>query len=158
MCLPLRRPTTLTEPRKCNRGEEMRKQIIIVFLGLLLISTVAEGTNWVFISESEKGSTWYVDKESIKEISKNIVREWVKRIPKPPNPENLSYALTYSERNCKENKTNILQISDYYNDGTKKFYTYGKKNWYFVPLKSVDETIHKFVCLSISQDKKKGGK
>ena len=116
-----------------NRRDQAKKRTmktLFVALALLCASLAcssADGEEWVYFSSDTQASDFFYDSESISFPSTNIIGVWKKRLFSEEAKkqiiidrteaelatvgfEELSYALTREEINCKTRKSNILAI------------------------------------------------
>jgi len=136
----------------------MRKRILKLFLficSLLVVSTSAEGTDWMLITKSKDGNqSIFIDKESIRRTSrfadKDIIRVWGKIVYKEPEPYNskyISYSLKHYEWYCDEKSLRIIQLLHYYTDGTNEPEFDPKlRQWNKVESDTIEDVIYKYLC------------
>ena len=123
---------------------------------LLVLSTSAEGKDWIPITKSKNGNqSVFIDKESIRRTSrladKDIIRVWGKIVYKEPEPYNskyISYSLTHYEWYCDEKSLRIIQLLHYYTDGTNEPEFDPKlRQWTKVESDTIEDVTYKYLCL-----------
>ena len=136
----------------------MRKRILKLFLficSLLVVSTSAEGTDWMLITKSKDGNqSVFIDKESIRRTSrladKDIIRVWGKIVYKEPEPYNskyISYSLKHYEWYCDVKSLRIIQLFYYYTDGTNEPEFDPKlRQWNKVESDTIEGVLYKYLC------------
>jgi hypothetical protein len=87
----------------------------IIIIALLSISTVAYGAEWELISIDTDDMSIYVDTQNTSRISDNIIRAWIKTLV--VDNSNPLYIIDYTEFDCRENKSRVLQTTAYFKSG-----------------------------------------
>jgi hypothetical protein len=131
---------------------------ILAVLGFIISFAVeARVVDWKYVGRGES-ALHYFDPQSIKWVSKDIV--WVREkisyrekgvqshIKKfGPEYKKLSYCISLWGFNCSEEKSNLLESTDYNQDGgVIHSYTYDSPSWHFITPDSVDEQLFNIVC------------
>lgn len=105
---------------------QMRMLGLVVLTAALFLGSVAEATNWKFVSETRNGVAFYVDVSSLKAVPPDAQEVWVKHQAKTPDCESdyakeknkcivdgLSYYRLFREKSfC------TLKIINHFTDGT----------------------------------------
>jgi len=124
-------------------------KIIFVLIILIFLSPIsAGGADWQLVAENKENKI-YIDKESINYPSKNLVKAWFKTVPNIPVKifENyMTHQIVYEEHNCKEHKFRVLQTTGYHSDGTSKQVISKPFEWIDVPIRTIFETKHEYLC------------
>jgi len=129
----------------------MKITLIMIAFVLFFVTTIAEGADWVLITLSTSGDKIYIDEEGIKHHSKNTIKVWEKHVPKgssfekPFNSKKVTQLLIYREYDCDQGRKRKLQLSFYFEDGSKQEYQ-GPKEWSYIIPDTVAEAIIKYLC------------
>jgi hypothetical protein len=138
----------------------MQGKITIFAIFVFIVSFFpieAKVVDWKYVGTGESALHYY-DPQSIKWVSKDIVRVWVKisyrgkgvqRHIKKFGPEykKLSYSISIWEFNCSEGKRNLVESTDYKQDGgVIHSYAYDSPSWHFITPDSMNEKLFNIVC------------
>jgi hypothetical protein len=98
----------------------MKRRIALAVLGLIVISSIAEGTHWLLLTK-DKDTETYMDRDSFN-ISSGIRRPkvWIKYKYNQPHEENISHQVVFVEYDCEVKKKRAHQLSTYFNTGAIK--------------------------------------
>ena len=126
--------------------------ILIVFL--LMLSSRAECSQWVKVSENVVDDTFFVDMKSIKQLKNNIVRAWSKVFFKknPVSCSELGHTchsmVRYLEFDCDAVKTRTLQQTLYDKGGEIIISMTDESAWHweYATPDTVIYAVHEFIC------------
>ena len=138
----------------------MKRRYGVVFAVIVFVVSFAieaRVVDWKYV-----GTGWsslhYYDAQSIKWVSTDIVQVWEKisyrkkaiqsHIKKfGPEYKKLSYCISLWEFNCSEEKSNLLESTDYNQDrGVIHSYTYDSPSWHLITPGTVEEQLFNIVC------------
>jgi hypothetical protein len=103
----------------------MNRITTAVVLALLLLSDMAQASEWVLVGKTETGKELFVDVSSI-EVTGKVGRAWIKLVLPPHTERGVALHATKWVRqflkrdvfNCGEQTSNPDAVTIYYEDGT----------------------------------------
>jgi hypothetical protein len=130
---------------------KMRKILVVMASCILfLISSAAEGSEWMYFMQNNEGDNYYVDLESIKHSASDTVR--LQKKTEPANPSEYVYLVSDVELDCKGGRIRVLKETAYEKNGKDAI---AEKNsaWQNAGADNIDELLMEFICsLKKSED------
>jgi hypothetical protein len=124
----------------------MKTALLTIILMLFPLLSIAYG-EWEKLVTSDDGNTYYLNSNRIK-VEGNIVRAWIKRIPKKLKPYNgyiVLESLSLAEIDCKSEKIRYLQSTKYTTKG-KPITSSLETNWKYPVPDTTEEAIQEHLC------------
>ena len=122
----------------------MIKYIMIIIVALFMISVVTEGSEWVYIGESDIGEKHYLKKDTANVLPENIVRLWNK-VTYSDRRNKYKEVVTYIEWDCAKGKSRHLQFTAYPWFGSPDAFT-PPQRWRYPVSDTIEYDIYKIVC------------
>jgi len=110
---------------------------------LLLITSSAYCTNWLYFIESSKGDKHYIDMDSLKRSSENIVS--VKRKIESGDSSDPAYVISDMELDCAKVRIRTLSEKSYGPDGSTTSVE-SKSEWKDLNPEGIDESLYELAC------------
>ncbi len=126
--------------------------IALITVGVLCLSTLSEGADWVLIGKTKDGNlSISIDKESINQVSEDIVKSCQKFTYTKPlllngSQKPITVMIACREWHCDDAKYNNLRVTFYYVDGTNEIETYKYALWHFVKQGTPEGDLYEYVC------------
>ena len=138
----------------------MKRSLLLVSIGLILIAVKAQGQEWVLITlEKEKSFELLVDRQSIRQLPDSIVSASVRyEYNKPYVGERaydcrkcgpvkgISHTIISEEFDCKAKKLRMREMTEYYMDMAPHTEN-GTEVWKQPSPGSIDEILINYICI-----------
>ena len=126
---------------------EIKKIFLVITASIsLLVSAVADGAEWRYITTNDIDTKFYIDVDSIKRSSHNSVKAWFKQEEKQSSKDNFSHSLLYQEFDCTEKRIRFLSIRIFYTDRKLPLSIDKTDDWVYVRPDSAYEAELHFLC------------
>lgn len=116
--------------------------VLFILLGLLGLSAISEGADWVYFIQNINGDKYYIDVESIQRVTPEIVR--VSRKIEPAASE-YSHTVSSMELDCSNRKVRLIQTVSYMKNGEVRT-TADEGKWLEIRSDDMEDTLLELAC------------
>jgi hypothetical protein len=125
----------------------MRTIPLLIAFGILVIFSIAEAEEWVFVGERKNVSYVYVDNKNIKQVSKHVVSASVMYKPKRPEEIiNFECGIVDLNIDCRKRTLKIHQETHYFSDGTENTISIKADKWEYIGMDTLGEPVMEYLC------------
>jgi tyrosine-protein phosphatase YwqE len=124
------------------------KIIFILMILIVLVPIPARSADWQLVAENKENKI-QIDKEGVNFTSKNMVKAWFRTVPNTPFKifdKYMTHQIAYEEHNCAKRTFRVLEATGYHSDGTIKQVISKPSKWIDVPIGTIFETKHEYLC------------
>ena len=125
----------------------MRTIPLLIAFGILVVSSIADAEEWVFVGERKNVSYVYVDNKNIKHVSEHVVSASV--MYKPKHPEeiiNFECGIVDLNIDCSRRRLKIHQETHYFSDGTENTISTKVDKWEYIGMDTLGEPVMEYLC------------
>lgn len=138
----------------------MKRSILFILLGFVLLTAIAEGEDWVLITQNQDNKfQLLVDQDSIKHLPGNIIKALVRyEYVKPSSGKRiydcrkcnqdkiLSHTIISEEIDCNVRKLRSLDLTEHYIDSAP-YMEQMDEAWKDASAGSIDEILINYLCI-----------